>query len=441
MPDKAIILPQHTSAPAGDIQQLSAQNAYFKKNDTAPKKTTPNIRCLQTKLTMGAPNDPYEKEADTVAENVMRMADENFLQRKCADCEEEEKAQRKLLPVSTTPFLQTKSENIARVSEGVDSAIQCSRGSGSSIDSDTQSFMSSRMGSDFSDVKIHTDRQSEQLNHNLSARAFTVGNDIYFNRGEYEPQSSEGKQLLAHELTHVIQQRGNIRTKLIQRVCHEDTNPSRTLAACPEGATDVGRQLQGQTNALDTRANAIIAIAAGTGSNSAKALQVVNDMICVYMPSQASKVRKINYYSAEPGLAVQSIGAGATTRGDICVGDTFLTGTTRTHLSRRLLQLAHELEHIDQYRTGLAGQNNRPLREFLAFYHEALADEFIGTRRMSDNTRKGLIDAALGQYNCFSTALQTTHQSKQQELLTRRQTVNGTSGNDPTSPPTACVPR
>lgn len=440
MPDKAIILPQNTSAAAGDIQQLSAQNAYLKKNDAEPKKADQNTLSIQAKLTVGAPDDPYEKEADAMAEQVMRMP-EPFLQRKCAHCEEEERAQRSPLPVSLTPFVQTKGENVATVSDGVASSIQSSRGSGSAIDSNTQSFMSSRMGSDFGDVKIHTDRQSEQLNQNLSAKAFTVGNDIYFNHGQYQPQSSGGKQLLAHELTHVMQQKSNIRKKLIQRVCDEETNPSRTLAVCPEGATDVGRQAQGQANALDARATAIIATATGAGENSAKALQVVNDMICVYMPSQASKVRKINYYSAEPGLGVKSVGTGATTRGDICVGDNFLTGTTRANLSRRLLQLAHELEHIEQYRTGLAGQNNRPLREFLAFYHEALADEFIGTRRMPDNTRKDLIDGALGQYNCFSTELQTTHRSKQQDLLTRRQTVNGTNGNDPTSPPTGCIPR
>lgn len=418
-----------------------AQTDFLQKDSGKPKDQSPHSINIRPQLTVGAPDNPYEKEADSVADQVMRMAEQNFVQRKCAHCEKEEKVNRKPLSASITPFIQTKSENGAAVNNGVASSIQSSRGSGSSLDGSTRSFMGSRMGSDFSNVKIHNDSQSAQLSQNLSAKAFTVGNDIYFNEGQYNPGSSAGKHLLAHELTHVVQQHGIINTKLIQRACDEETNPTRTVTACPEGATDVGRQAQGQANALDARASAIIATAAGTGANSAKALQVVNDMICSYMPSQASKVRKISYFSTEPGLGVQSVGSGASTRGDICVGDNFLNGTNRTNLSRRLLQLAHELEHIEQYRTGVAGQNNRPVREFLAFYHEGLADEFIGTRRMPDNTRKDLIDGALGQYNCFSTELQTTHRSKQQELLTRRQTVNGTSGNAPTNPPTTCIPR
>ncbi len=393
---------------------------------------------VQAKLEATQPNDTYEQEADSMTQQVTQMPEQNFVQRKCAECEREdkEKLQRK---TAANVSSVSNSSNVT-VSDAVSNSINSLQGKGTSLDANTQSFMSNRFGIDFSNVKIHTDNQAAQLNKDLNAKAFTVGNDIYFNEGQYQPNSSSGKQLLAHELTHTLQQTKGIKRKIIQRACHEGSNPERNITACAEGAHDVGRQAQGQPNTIDARAEAIINTAQGPGSNQDKAMQVVNDIICTYMPSQVSKVRKLSYFAGESGLHTQSVGSGSGAQGDICVGDTFLNGTTRSGIARRVLQVAHELEHIEQYRTGLAGGTNKRLREFLAFYHEALADEFIGTRRMPDAMRRTLIDAALGNYNCLSDSLKATHQSKQQELLTRRQAVNGTSGNASTNPPAACVP-
>lgn len=196
---------------------------------------------VQPKLTMGAPDDPYEKEADAVADKVMRMPEQhfidtksagsgslnlhrnineeekplqmnsavggNFIQKKCAACDkEEEKIQRKPLFEGITPFLQRKSTDSAIASNGLEHSIGSTKGSGSSLDPYTQSFMSHRFGNDFSGVKIHTDSRAVQLNRELNAKAFTVGSDVYFNEGQYQPYSDSGKRLLAHELTHVVQQ-------------------------------------------------------------------------------------------------------------------------------------------------------------------------------------------------------------------------------------------
>jgi hypothetical protein len=84
--------------------------------------------------------------------------------------------------------------------------VSDSRGSGVHLDRSIQSFMQSRLGADFSDVRIHTDGKAASLNRLLNAKAFTVGNNIYFNQGLYQPDSQKGKHLLAHELTHTIQQ-------------------------------------------------------------------------------------------------------------------------------------------------------------------------------------------------------------------------------------------
>jgi hypothetical protein len=210
MPEPAIRHSQNVATPAAVAEQVSPS-----QKDLGPDKKLLSQFSIQAKLTVGAPDDPYEREADAVADQVMRMPESGFMQRKCAHCESEEKTNRKALCGSITPFIQAKSEGNATVSNSVASRINTSRGSGSALDGPTQSFMDSRFGNDFSKVKIHTDNESVQLNTSLDAKAFTVGNDIYFNRGQYQPGSSDGKKLLAHELTHVVQQ-GN-KAPVVQR--------------------------------------------------------------------------------------------------------------------------------------------------------------------------------------------------------------------------------
>jgi hypothetical protein len=85
--------------------------------------------------------------------------------------------------------------------------INRERGGGQSLDSNVQTKMSERTGQDFSDVKVHTGPDSHSLNEQVSAKAFTTGSDIFFREGAYDPGSSSGQELLAHELTHVVQQR------------------------------------------------------------------------------------------------------------------------------------------------------------------------------------------------------------------------------------------
>ncbi|MXV49679.1 DUF4157 domain-containing protein [Pedobacter sp. HMF7647] len=160
-------------------------------------KCSPGVLNIQRKLTVGSPDDQYEREADSIAEQVVSGSGSNFVQRKCAHCEEEEKLQRK-------ESNQSGSEQVA--TESIAGSISSSKGNGTSIDNRTQSFMSDRFGSDFSNVTIHTDQQAVQLSRNLNARAFTTGSDIYFGEGQYRPQSPDGQKLLAHELTHVLQQ-------------------------------------------------------------------------------------------------------------------------------------------------------------------------------------------------------------------------------------------
>ena len=148
----------------------------------------------------------------------------SFIQRKCKHCEEEEKAQRKPL----TAFIQKKeaASSGTVVSDSISNKIASTRGSGSTLDNTTRSFMESRFDTDFSNVRVHNNHEAVELSTHLNAQAFTVGNDIYFNSGKFSPESSAGKQLLAHELTHVVQQQSNTtKSTNIRRAPFERRDP------------------------------------------------------------------------------------------------------------------------------------------------------------------------------------------------------------------------
>jgi Domain of unknown function (DUF4157) len=216
-----IITAQPQTATAAN-QVMPAQEPL--KEDSY--KEALQYQSIQRKLSIGAVDDPLENEADAMADKVMRMPEQPFVQRKCADCEEEEMIQRSPLAASITPFIQTKGADGGTASDTVTEQINATRGSGSNMDRPTQSFMESRFGTDFSNVKIHTGDNAIQMSQELNAQAFTVGSDIYFNNGKYNPSSESGKHLLAHELTHTVQQGGDQINKYpgghaIQRVIDE----------------------------------------------------------------------------------------------------------------------------------------------------------------------------------------------------------------------------
>jgi hypothetical protein len=90
----------------------------------------------------------------------------------------------------------------------VEQAIASSRGGGQRLDDGSREKIGTPLGDSLDDVRVHTDDKADALASSVSARAFTTGSDVFFKKGEYSPGSSGGQQLLAHELTHVVQQRG-----------------------------------------------------------------------------------------------------------------------------------------------------------------------------------------------------------------------------------------
>jgi len=182
---------------------------------------------FQAKLSLNESGDKHEREAHAVANAVINQSPKtHVVQQKSADPKKEkmkeihkkddqvnkEKEKKKVTPV------QTKQEGSANTaSPQVSSAIESSSGKGNPLAQKTLHEMNTSFGVHFSDVRIHNDNEAVNLNNELSAQAFTYGNDIYFNKGKYNPENKEGKFLLAHELTHVLQQGSEIQKKQIQR--------------------------------------------------------------------------------------------------------------------------------------------------------------------------------------------------------------------------------
>ncbi|MBD2095616.1 DUF4157 domain-containing protein [Trichocoleus sp. FACHB-591] len=230
-------------APGQSVQR----DPFFQPSNAS--LTTP----IQAKLTVGAVGDKYEQEADRVAaevvdrinspavqqgsdaQTVQRMGqeeDEVQMKRSSESIQrveqEEEKLQTK--PIAETiqrtgkedEELQMKSAIAPQVttqggdvSSGLDSAIQQERGGGQAIAEPVRASLEQAFGADFSGVRVHTDAKSDQLNRTIQAEAFTSRKDVFFRQGAYQPGSRVGQELLAHELTHVVQQRSN--TNTVQR--------------------------------------------------------------------------------------------------------------------------------------------------------------------------------------------------------------------------------
>ncbi|MBC7811538.1 MAG: DUF4157 domain-containing protein [Burkholderiales bacterium] len=146
--------------------------------------------------------------------DIQRAGEEDELAMKRMDIqragEEDELAMKRMeIQRAEEDELAMKSEDMRgafEVGGSVEDNISSAKGSGQAMPDTSRDFFESRMGYDFGGVQIHNGGEADTLNRSLSAKAFTTGSDIFFRQGEYKPDSQDGKQLLAHELTHVVQQ-------------------------------------------------------------------------------------------------------------------------------------------------------------------------------------------------------------------------------------------
>ncbi len=165
---------------------------------------------VQAKLKIGQPGDKYEQEADRVAEQVMRMPEPSVQRKGCSSCKGKEEDEDKILQAKPAG-----SAGNAQVDHPLIQNVLSSPGQ--PLDAATRSFMEPRFGQDFSGVRVHTDGKAAESARAVNARAYTVGRNVVFGRGQYAPGNSEGRRLVAHELTHVVQQKNKKKIYLIQR--------------------------------------------------------------------------------------------------------------------------------------------------------------------------------------------------------------------------------
>jgi peptidoglycan hydrolase-like protein with peptidoglycan-binding domain len=164
---------------------------------------------IQPKLSVNSPGDAFEQQADRVADQVMRVPDITSthsppVQRKCAQCDDE-----------ATRFREADEEAILRMADGrgpasttdeMQSGVRSALGHGRPLTPAARGFLEPRFGRDLGHVNVHTDTAAAASARALNAKAYTLGSDIAFARGEYQPDTCSGRRLLAHEITHTFQQ-------------------------------------------------------------------------------------------------------------------------------------------------------------------------------------------------------------------------------------------
>ncbi|HUW68084.1 MAG TPA: DUF4157 domain-containing protein [Candidatus Nanoarchaeia archaeon] len=258
---------------------------------------------IQTKLKINEPEDPYEQEADRVADQVMRMPElrqsssvgdssltdntipsNSTTQRACASCSDQYKINknesRYVEPVNICPNCQTQKQGLIQTKQitpliqrqesleeeedeeviqakiardvtpemtpAISSDIQSMHGGGRPLSGSERGFFEPRFGVDFSNVRVHNDTKAASVAKSVNARAFTLGRNVVFGAGEFSSNTLAGRKLLAHELTHVVQQISSKQAgeqTYIQREADEDDTEAEDISDAVELAPDFGPEI------------------------------------------------------------------------------------------------------------------------------------------------------------------------------------------------------
>jgi hypothetical protein len=253
--------PSFTPAPLNILQRkcacggsagLSGECAGCQKE----KLVGENVALVQPQLKISQPNDKYEQEADRVADEVMRMP-ELEVQRQVGveEEEDEETIQTKRIASQITPLVQRQSVDGEAAEEdeeliqtktighlapemtpAISTGIQSMQSGGRPLSRSERNFFEPRFGADFSNVRVHNDTRAASAARSVNARAFTLGHNVVFGDGEYSPNVLAGRKLLAHELTHDLQQNGRP-TLYSKGKNSENTNPHEFSIELPAPKT------------------------------------------------------------------------------------------------------------------------------------------------------------------------------------------------------------
>lgn len=320
---------------------------------------------------------------------------------------------------------------------------------GMRLDADTRAFMEPRFGRDFTNVRLHTDSKAAESANAVNAIAYTVGPHVVFGAGKYAPGARDGRRLLAHELAHVVQQTttnssiGRLSGKAAEKEAdHSSARIAAGHTTQVQGQATPGVMQRQDKNPLDETAKKIIEAAKDTSKTIEKrSVDAVNSIIKTYYdPALVGNVVYKEKLDDDPkfkGLVTSPVGTGKDLKGTITIVSPYFIENIDS-FARRVLQVGHELQHVEQQRAGMGGEPRKKEREFLAFHWEATQPEKAATGRMSHATRVSLIDEALRNYYCMPAADQKNAADKKEALLKLRTTEENAGGNEHTEPPTEC---
>jgi hypothetical protein len=176
---------------------------------------------LQPKLKINQPGDKYEQEADRIADMVMRMPEPQLRNK--------EQKKEKPLASKITPLVQRSENNntTPEVTPQIAATVSSLKGGGQPLPEKTRRFFELRFGADFSDVRLHTDSTVAGLANSINAKAFTIGKNIVFGSGQYIPGTYSSSNIIAHELSHVIQQSRMVHNQNQQNIIYRKSSSDK----------------------------------------------------------------------------------------------------------------------------------------------------------------------------------------------------------------------
>jgi len=200
-------------------EEKPAQKKEAKKEEEKPAQKKEN-------------NKEEEKPAQ---KKEAKKEEEKPAQKKENNKEEEKPAQKKEAKKDEEKPAQKKESDNAKAEEpDIEKEIIASKSGGKPMEDDVRKEMEKQFSKDFKNVKIHNDGMSYEMCRRINAQAFTHGSHIYFAEGKYNPQNTDGKRLLAHELTHVVQQGNEVKRKMIQKAPPEPASTTSPTTAADE---------------------------------------------------------------------------------------------------------------------------------------------------------------------------------------------------------------
>jgi hypothetical protein len=330
------------SAPLADLRQSPALGAGF---------------VLQRKLEIGRVDDPLEREADRVAEQVLDLssaipkgnvrAGGPSLQRKCQDCADDEKTDH-------VTMVQTKAESGTVPATGSAPAIvhDVLRSYGRPLDSVLRASLEPRFGHDFGQVRVHTGAMASESARAVRARAYTVGADIVFGDGQYAPTTAEGRRLVAHELAHVVQQRAGATAagpglRLQRQPCdpRKDAIPTGPLTpTTPNIACDSSPKTLGEVRAVPGVPHTILGVTQSSFTRLVIGFQEKSAMRCKATVTQQNVLAITNSIFTKSGT--YDDGNEVTPSGRPCSGKTV---QRRLHITDAMAEKIKqgEIEHCE----------------------------------------------------------------------------------------------